>query len=112
MTDGTDERSVHSTTYTESSTALEESINGVLAATANFGTALTAALSKFDNYDFSQAVSLSVLTTGRAADTAKDKPANDYWKKVDTYKSTGGGAFGLLPLLMALALCGVAWRTN
>ncbi len=110
MASGTDERSVHSTTYTESSTAMEESINGVHAATANFGTALTAALSKFDNYDFSQAVSISVLTTGSAADTAKDKPANDYWKKVDSYKSTGGGAFGLLPQLMALALCGVVWR--
>lgn len=102
---GTDERSVHSTSYSENGTILEESINGIVAATADFGNALTKALTKFDDYDFSQAVPVSALMAANAADGAKGKPANDYWKKVDTYKSGGGGAFGLAPLLMVACAC-------
>ena len=38
------------------------------------------------------------------------KPANDYWKKVDSYKATGGGAFGVVPLLIAAAVWSAARR--
>ncbi|MCM2359786.1 MAG: rhombotarget lipoprotein [Geobacteraceae bacterium] len=107
---GTDERSFHSTTYARNGNATEESINSILAATTDFGNSLTGKLSKFDNYDFSQAVPVSVLTAGNAADAAMGKPANDYWEKVDNYKSTGGGAFGIIPLLISAAVCCAAWR--
>ena len=107
---GTDERSSHSTTYARDGNVTEESINSILAATTDFGNSLTGKLSKFDNYDFSQAVPLSVLTAGNATDAAKGKPANDYWGKVDNYKSTGGGAFGIVPLLISAAVCCAVWR--
>lgn len=107
---GTDERSTHSTTYSENSTAEEESINSILASTTDFGNSLSKVLTKFDNYDFSQAVPMATLTAGNPANVGKGKPANDYWRNVDSYKATGGGAFGILPLLISSALCWAAWR--
>lgn len=107
---GTDERSTHSTSHSENGTATEESISSILAATTDFGNSLTKVLSKFDNYDFSQSVPVSVLTTGNSTDATEGKPANDYWGKVDNYKSTGGGAFGAIPLIISAVVCCAAWR--
>lgn len=101
---GTDERTSHSTSYAQDSSLTEESINGILAATADFGNSLTRTMTRFDNYDLSQAVRVSLP----GADDAT--PANDYWKKVDTYKRTGGGAFGMIPLLFSAALVAAWWR--
>jgi rhombotail lipoprotein len=107
---GMDERSSYSTSYAADKNAAEESINGILAATADFGNSLTETLSKFDNYDFSQAVPVSVLTQCDSTDAVAGEFANDYWEKVDTYKTTGGGAFGIVPLLISAVVCCVAWR--
>lgn len=100
---GTDERSSHSTSFAQNSSMREESINGILAATADFGRSLTKTLTRFDHYDLSQAVPVSLLAANAAA------PANDYWKKIEPYKTTGGGAFNLLPLLISAAACCSAW---
>ena len=108
-TSAIDERSKYSTSYGVDSSIKEESINGLLAATAEVGNSLNKSLIKFENYDLSQAAQMSFLSSGDAADGTQ---ANDYWKKVDTYKSSGGGAFGFIPLLIALAVCGLAWRRN
>ena len=98
-TSGTDERTASSTTHGERDTAVEESLKGLLAATAEAGNDIAAAMTRFEKYDLSQAVPLTL-----AAGDTRDARANDYWKKVDSYKSSGGGAFGLAPLLLALAL--------
>lgn len=105
-TSATNEHSTHSTSYTVESTATEESINGILAATTEIGNSLNKTLTKFDNYDMSQAMPMANLYSKES----QDKQSNDYWQKVDTYKSSGGGAFGFIPFLMALAICGLAWR--
>jgi rhombotail lipoprotein len=102
-----DERSKYSTSYGVDSSVKEESINGLLAATGELGNSLNKALIKFENYDMSQSVPMSFLASSNAADETQ---ASDYWKKVDSYKSSGGGAFGFLPFLIALAVCGLAWR--
>jgi rhombotail lipoprotein len=102
---GTDERKSHSTSWAQNASFSEESINSILAATGDFGNSLAKKLDKFDNYDLSQAVPVSTLTENDA------EPANNYWKKVDTYKTTtGGGAFGFIPLLISAAVCCAAWR--
>jgi hypothetical protein len=106
-TSAVDERSKYSTSFGVDSSVTEESISGLLAATAEVGNSLTKSLIKFENYDMSQAVPMSFLASGGAADGAQ---ANDYWKKVDSYKSSGGGAFGFIPLFLALAVCRLAWR--
>lgn len=106
----TDERTSLSTTYAQEGNIQEESIKSMLAATTDFGNSLTKTLSNFENYDFSQAVSLSVLTDKKSIDAARGRPANDYWAKVDYYKSTGGGAVGIVPLLISVVVCCSVWR--
>jgi rhombotail lipoprotein len=113
---GMDERSTHSTSYAQNGTVMEESIKSFLTATTNFGGSLIKTLSKFEHYDFSQAVPVSTLSANNATEqitsghpnTTGSKPANDYWGKVNTYKSTGGGAFGIIPLLISLAVWSAA----
>ncbi len=106
---GTDERSAKSTTYAQESVAREASINSLTAAVSNFGDALVSAMSKFDNYDLSQAVPLSSSTGGSDA-RKNEKAANDYWSKVDTYKSGGGGSMGFVSLILCAGAVLVAWR--
>lgn len=105
-TSATNEHKSFSTTHGEKSTAEEESIKGILAATAEIGDALTKTLTKFDNYDISQAVPMANLYSN--SNELPNKQSNDYWAKVDNYKTSGGGAFGFIPLLIALAVCGLA----
>jgi rhombotail lipoprotein len=108
---GMDERASHSTTHGEMSEATEESIAGLIAATKEFGTALSTALVKFELSDLSNAPSLSGLLSPNGTNGAKGTAAaNDYWKNVDTYKTAGGGAWGVMPLLLATAVCGYFWR--
>lgn len=106
-TSTTDERSTYSTSHGEKSTAAEESINGIMATTAKIGDDLTKTLTKFDNYDMSQAVPMAIMHSSELGDK---KQSNDYWKKVDTYKSSGGGTFEVIPLLIALAAGFLVWR--
>lgn len=101
---GRDERTYKSTTYALEGSFTEESIKGIVAATADFGDALVRTLTQFDRYDLSQAVPVSAL------ETEESGSANDYWSKVDTYKSTGAGAFGIIPLLICAATCCAAGR--
>jgi len=107
---GSDERSIHSTSFGHDGAAVEESINSFLAATTDFGNSLVGTLSRFDNYDFSHALPVSVLTEGDSAEAATYKPANDYWEKVGSFKSTGGGAFDAVFLLISAVICCGAWR--
>ena len=100
---GTDQRSSKSTSYEQNGSLTEESIDSMVAATTDFGKELARALTRFDQFDLSQAVPMSTM---EAADSAA---ANDYWRQVDSYKSTGGGAFGIIPLLICAATCCAAW---
>lgn len=106
---GSDKRSKFSTTYGADGTSAEESIESILKATSDLGDSLGKSLAKFDNYDISQAISLALLDSDGAADSGgkaggKAERTNDYWEKVDTYKSSGGGSFGLVPLLISVAV--------
>lgn len=109
---GSDERSAHSSSFSMGSTATEESINGLLAATTDFGNSLSQTLAKFDTYDISQAVSMSFVLGDNTSSPGQTKMANDYWNEVDKYKSTGGGAFGLVSVLLAMALCWAVQRRS
>jgi len=104
---GMDERAKNGTSYSVETNQKDESINGLLAATDNLGDSLTKELSKFENYDITQATSIFSPAAENADDNQQGK---DYWAKVDNYKSSGGGAFGFIPLLIALGICGLAWR--
>jgi rhombotail lipoprotein len=102
-----DERSKYSTSYGVDYSVKEESINGLLAAATDVGNSLAKTLVKFENYDISQAVPMTFLASN---DKDGGQEANDYWKRVDNFKSTGGGAFDFIPLFFALAVSCLAWR--
>ena len=109
---GSDERSVHSSSYGRGSTATEESIQGLLAATTDLGKSLSQTLEKFDAYDASQAVSMSSVIGDNTSAADRTVMANDYWNKVDKFKSTGSGAFGWVAVFLAVALCWATRRLN
>ncbi len=109
---GSDERSANSSSFSKESTQTDESIQGLLAATTDFGKSLSTTLENFKTYDASQAVSMSYVIGDDPSTTAKGKLTNDYWSKVDSYKSTRGGAFGPLAFILVIALCWVTRRLN
>lgn len=106
---GMSERTARSSTYAEVSTAKEESLSGMKDATIDFGKNLTAALARFEQFDLAQAVPATFLTEG-PQDNGTYQSANSYWDKVEKYKNTGGGAFGVIPLLLAAGVCALAVR--
>lgn len=107
---GLDERSTHSTTHARKDTATEESINSILAATTDFGNSLCKSLTKFENYDLSQAAPLVIQGTGNSSDSVTGAPANDYWENVNRFKTTGGGGLGMVPMIASVAVGIAAWR--
>ncbi len=109
---GSDERNDNSSSYSRVSTAKEESKQGLLAATTDLGNSLTQTLEKFKAYDASHAVSMSVVIGDNTASTEKTIMANDYWSRVDKYKSTGGGSFGFISIILVGALCWATRRQN
>ena len=102
---GTNERSAMSTSYAQNSSLKDESIEGFMAAMTDLGSGLTSALSRFEKFDLATAARLPAASADGGSDTGRAMPANDYWKKVDSYKSTGGGAFNVITLLAAVTAC-------
>jgi rhombotail lipoprotein len=107
---GTDQRSRYSTSYGEKNTAGNESIEGILAATTDLGNSLSKTLKKFEDYDASRAVPLTLLLADDSKERGVSKSANDYWETVNTYKSSGGGSFNITLLLISLFVCFTARR--
>lgn len=107
---GKDERTGRCTSYGHQGALSQASIDSIVAATGDFGNTLTTKIDKFDKYDLSQAMSLSALTEGGSKEGASPAEGNDYWNEVNTFKRTGGGAFGFFPILISAAICCAAWR--
>ena len=99
---GSDERRAFSTTYGVPATRAEQSNQGVVAATESFGRTITKTLDRFDNFDFSQAVTLSVSASDGTAYAAGTGETGDQWNKVNSFKLSGGGSID--PLTMAIML--------
>ena len=98
---GVDEKESHITSFTSGRRqADEETIATFVAATKKFGENVSGKLANLDKFDMSQAVSMNTLIDGQAGVQKKVRDPNDQWAKVDTYKSSGGGAFGILDLLL------------
>ena len=105
---GSDVRSVLATTYGSQGALVEQSGSSILAATYDFGKAVTKTMGKFDHFDFSQAVSMRVITDDSTGSVANESSGAN-WNKVDKFKSSGGGSFDVFSLSAILAL---AWVTR
>ncbi len=100
---GNDRRTTHSTSYGLNGARAQESTHGLLAATQNFGEQLSKTLSRFDNYDLSQAVSMSVVTAEHTTTVTKEGGKDDNWNRVDNFKLGGGGSMDIWSLSLAIA---------
>ena len=110
--DGTDERSTFlARISSEGSKTDEESISGFISATNKFGENVGKKLAQLDKFDMSQAVSMNKFMGEQAGSPKKENDPNNNWARVDTYKQSGGGAFGFLDIFL---LGGVAifWFTR
>lgn len=98
---GTNERTTYlARVSTEGSKVDEESIDGFISAINKFGENVSGKLSSLDKFDMSKAVSMNKLIEEQAGTRGTQTASNDSWRKVDTFKSSGGGAIGFLELLL------------
>jgi rhombotail lipoprotein len=109
---GTDERSTYLSRYSSEGTkADEESIDGFTSAINKFGESVGIKLSQLDKFDMSQAVSMNKFIEGQAGSQRKQSSPGDNWARVDTYKGSGGGAFGFLEVFLLICMA-VFWITR
>ena len=98
---GTDERSAFLARFSsEGSRVDEESISGFISATNKFGENVGKKLAQLGKFDMSKAVSLNRVMEEHAGSPKKQSDPNNSWARVDTYKQSGGGAFGFLDIFL------------
>jgi rhombotail lipoprotein len=112
-TSGHEERTSNSTSYSEENVAAAAAVDSFNAAMVDFGKSLSNILNQFDQFDLSKAASMTALAeSGSESGSAvggDSEAANDYWRKVDSFKS-GGGSFGFGILLFFGVACVIARR--
>ncbi len=107
---GVDERTANLTLVdSEGNHANEESIKSIVASVKAFGESANTKIAKLDQFDFMNAVSLNKVlgektdsqsVSSSGSDQAESNPV-DNWKKVDQFKQTGAGSFGMMELFIA-----------
>ncbi len=106
---GMDDRSIYLSKYSsEDSKPDEESISSFLSATTKLGNNVSNSLSRLDNFDMSKAVSMNRFIEEQSAAEKTQGSSENEWERVDTFKSSGGGATGLLELFL-LGCMALAW---
>ncbi|MDO9177965.1 MAG: rhombotarget lipoprotein [Agitococcus sp.] len=103
---GVDERAIQLTRVSsDGSKSNEESIKGFTAAVDEFGENVGKKLKNLDEFDISNSVSLNkLLNENNGTQKTDTVSTGDGWTKVDSYKSSGGGAFGLIEILAICSL--------
>jgi rhombotail lipoprotein len=106
---GVDERAANLTLVdAESNHANEESIKSIVAAVKAFGESANTKIAQLDRFDFMNTISFNKILSDKTSsqslsNSTSPQTANtpvDHWKKVDQFKQTGGGSFGILELVM------------
>jgi rhombotail lipoprotein len=112
-TSGHEERTSYSTSYSEENVSAAASVDSFNAAIVDFGKSLSNTLNQFDQFDMSKAASMTALVESSSesgsAVGGNSEAANDYWRKVDSFKSTGGSFDSVILLFFGVA-CIVALR--
>jgi rhombotail lipoprotein len=112
-TSGHEERNSYSTSYSEENVAAAASVGSFKAAMADFGNTLSDTLDQFDKFDLSKAPSMTVLAESSSESGSSaggnSEAANDYWRQVNSFKSSGGSFDPGILLLFGVA-CVAALR--
>jgi rhombotail lipoprotein len=112
-TSGHEDRNSYSTSYSVENVGAAASVDSFNAAMVDFGKSLSNTLDQFDHFDFSTAPSMTALVESSggsgSAIGGNSEAANDYWRKVNSFKSSGG-SFDLGILFFFGVACVVALR--
>jgi rhombotail lipoprotein len=112
-TSGHEDRNSYSTSYSVDNVGAAASVDSFNAAMVDFGRSLSNTLDQFDHFDFSKAPSMTALVESSSesgsAVGGNSKAANDYWRQVNAFKSSGG-SFDPGILLFLGVTCVVALR--
>jgi rhombotail lipoprotein len=112
-TSGHEDRNSYSTSYSVDNVGAAASEDSFNAAMVDFGRSLSNTLDQFDHFDFSKAPSMTALVESSSesgsAVGGNSKAANDYWRQVNAFKSSGG-SFDPGILLFLGVTCVVALR--
>jgi rhombotail lipoprotein len=112
-TSGHEDRNSYSTSYSVENVGAAASVDSFNEAMVDFGKSLSNTLDQFDHFDFSKAPSMTALveSSGESGSAAggSGEAANDYWRQVNSFKSSGG-SFDPGFLLFLGATCVLALR--
>jgi rhombotail lipoprotein len=114
-TSGHEERTSYSTSYSEENVAAAASVESFNAAMVDFGNSLSNTLDQFDQFDLSKAASMTALvesgSESGSAGGGNSEAANDYWRKVNSFKSSGGSFdFWILPFIGVVCVAALRWE--
>lgn len=113
-TSGHEERNSYSTSYSEENVAAAASIDSFNVAMVDFGKSLSNTLTQFDQFDISMAPSMTALIESSSGSSTavggNSEAANDYWRKVDSFKSSGGSFDPGILLFLGVACVAVIRR--
>jgi len=88
--DGSDEKTSRSTQFTSSGAAQKDTVSSIEDATKKLVVALTDSLVKFEQFDVTNTTDIRPIGN---TPTKKDASHENYWGRVNEYKTTGGGSF-------------------
>jgi rhombotail lipoprotein len=112
-TSGHEDRNSYSTSYSVENVGAAASVDSFDAAMVDFGKSLSNTLNQFDQFDLSKAPSMTALVESSnesgSAVGGSSVAANEYWRQVNSFKSSGG-SFDSGILLFIGATCVVALR--
>jgi rhombotail lipoprotein len=113
-TSGHEDRNSYSTSYSEENVAAAASVDSFNAAMVDFGKSLSSTLNQFEHFDISMAPSMTALiessSGSRSGVGGNSDAANDYWRKVDSFKSSGGSFHPGILLFLGAACAVVLYR--
>lgn len=110
-TDGTDQKTSHATQYGSSQSAQHDAVSSIQDAAKKLVVAIGEALVGFERFDVAKAQEIRPVPT---ADNQMVTRQENYWDKVGTYRSTGGGSCDGIWLFItgAAVLCATNSRTK
>jgi rhombotail lipoprotein len=96
--DGSDEKTSRATQFASSGAAQKDTVSSIEDATKKLVAALAESLVKFEQFDATKAAEIRPMgTTPSGEDTSRE----NYWGRVNEYKTTGGGSFDAAWIVMA-----------
>lgn len=108
-TDGSDVKTSRSTQFASSGAAHNDTVSSIEDASKKLVMSIAQSLVKFEEFDATKAVEIKPLP---GAATANEADRQNYWGRVNEYKTTGGGAFDAawIAMIGAASLCAARMR--